>query len=99
VQRDPGYAGFAHLSREEALAKSNFGTARVSGTPEDLILTSPDAPAFFKRAEFLLNLESRIIGFKVFASRAVTWMSAKSFSAPINSISRAANNPTANRSK
>ncbi len=66
----PVYAGFAHLSPEEALAKSNSGTAKVSGTPEDLILTSPEAPAFCKRAEFLLNPERRIIGFKVFASRA-----------------------------
>jgi hypothetical protein len=66
----PVYAGFAHLSPEEALAKSNSGSAKVSGAPEDLILTSPDAPAFCKRAEFLLNPERRIIGFKVCASRA-----------------------------
>jgi hypothetical protein len=66
----PVYAGFAHLTPEEALAKSNSGTAKVSGTAEDLILSSTDAPAFCKRAEFLLNPERRIIGFKVFASRA-----------------------------
>jgi hypothetical protein len=65
----PVYSGFAHLTPEEALAKSNSGTAKVSGTPENLILSSPDAPAFCKRAEFLLGPEHRIIGFKVFASR------------------------------
>jgi hypothetical protein len=66
----PVYAGFAHLSPEEALARSNSGAAKVSGTPEHLILTSPDAPAFCKRAEFLFNPDHRIIGFKVFVSRA-----------------------------
>jgi hypothetical protein len=65
----PVYAGFARLSPEEALATKS-GTAKVSGTAEDLILTSPDAPAFCKRAVFLLNAERRIIGFQVFASRA-----------------------------
>ena len=66
----PVYAGFAHLSPEEALAISNSGTAKVSGTAENLILSSPDAPAFCKRAELLLGPDRRIIGFKVFASRA-----------------------------
>jgi hypothetical protein len=66
----PVYSGFAHLTPEEALAKSNSGTAKVSGTAEDLILNSPDAPAFCKRAELLLNSERQVIGFKVFASRA-----------------------------
>jgi hypothetical protein len=66
----PVYAGFAHLSPEEALAKSNSGSERVSGTPEHLLLTSPDAPAFCKRTEFLLNPERRIIGFEVLVSRA-----------------------------
>jgi hypothetical protein len=66
----PVYAAFAHLSPEEALAKSNSETVKVSGTPEHLLLTSPDAPAFCKHAELLFNPERRIIGFEVFASRA-----------------------------
>ena len=66
----PVYAGFAHLTPDEALAKSNSGTLKDSGTPGKFVVTSPDAPAFCKRVEFLLNPERRIIGFKVFASRA-----------------------------
>jgi hypothetical protein len=66
----PVYAGFAHLSPEEALAISNSETVKVSGTPDHLMLASPDAPAFCKHAEFLFSAERRIIGFEVFASRA-----------------------------
>jgi hypothetical protein len=66
----PVYVGFAHLSPAEALAKSDAGTAKVSGTTDHLILSSPDAPPFCKRAEFVFSPERRIIGFRVFASRA-----------------------------
>jgi hypothetical protein len=66
----PAYAGFAHLTPEEALAKSDSGTGKVSGTPDRLVLTSPDAPEFCKRAQFVLSPERRIVGFEVFASRA-----------------------------
>ena len=65
----PVYAGFAHLSPEEALAKSDGGTAKVSGTTDRLILSSPDAPPFCQRAQFIFGSERRIIGFEVFASR------------------------------
>ena len=66
----PVYAGFANLTPDQALAKSNSGTGKASGTPDHLMLTSPDAPDFCKRAQFLLNPEHRIVGFEVFASRA-----------------------------
>jgi len=66
----PVYAGFARLSAEEALAKSDSATARVSGTPEHLMLTSSDAPAFCKRVELVFSPEHRIIGYAVLASRA-----------------------------
>jgi hypothetical protein len=66
----PVYAGFAHLMPEEALAKSGSGPGMVSGTPDRLMLTSPDAPGFCKRAEFVFSPEHRIVGFEVFASRA-----------------------------
>lgn len=66
----PVYTGFAHLSAEEARAKSDTGTAQVSGTPEHLMLTSVDAPAFCKRAEFVFSPERRIIGYAVVTSRA-----------------------------
>jgi hypothetical protein len=66
----PGYGGFAHLTPEEALAKSDSGIEKVSGTPDHLMLTSPQAPEFCKRAQFVFGPEHRIIGFEVFASRA-----------------------------
>jgi len=66
----PVYAGFAHLGPEEALAKSDSGSGKVSGTPDHLLLSSPDAPGFCQRAQFILSAEHRIVGFEVFASRA-----------------------------
>lgn len=64
----PVYAGFAHLTPEEALAKA--GTGNVSGTPDHLVLASPEAPDFCKSAEFVLSPEHRIVGFQVSATRA-----------------------------
>jgi hypothetical protein len=66
----PVYAGFAHLSPDEALAKSDGGPAKVSGTTDRLILSSPDAPPFCQRAQFIFSSQRRIIGFEVFASQA-----------------------------
>jgi hypothetical protein len=66
----PVYAGFANLTPEQALAKSDSGTGKASGTPDHLMLISPDAPDFCKRAQFVFNPEHRIVGFEVFASRA-----------------------------
>lgn len=66
----PVYAGFAHLSPEEALSKSDGGTVKVFGTTDRLILNSPDAPPFCQRAQVILSPERLIIGFEVFASRA-----------------------------
>ena len=54
---------------EEALAKSDGGPAKVSGTTDRLILSSPDAPPFCLRAQVILSSERRIVGFEVFASR------------------------------
>src|SRR5260370_17184988 len=66
----PVYGGFAHLTQEQALAKSDSGPRKVSNTPDHLMLTSVDAPAFCKRAEFLFSPGHQIVGFAVFASRA-----------------------------
>jgi hypothetical protein len=66
----PVYAGFGHLSPEEAIARPDSPAAKVSGTPDHLQLTSPEAPEFCKSAEFVLNPQHRIIGFRVTASRA-----------------------------
>jgi hypothetical protein len=62
----PAYMDFAQLTPEEALAKPG---GRVSGTPDHLILSSPDAPNFCKRAELVLGAGHRIAGFAVTASR------------------------------
>lgn len=62
----PVYADFAQLTPEDALAK--FG-GKVSGAPDRLTLSSPDAPGFCKRAEFIFGSGHRIVGFQVVASR------------------------------
>jgi hypothetical protein len=65
----PVFAGFAHLSVEEALAKSDSETMKVSGTPDHMTLTSPNAPAFCKQVELVFSSEHRIAGYAVLASR------------------------------
>jgi hypothetical protein len=66
----PVYAGFAHLTQEEALAKSDGGTRNVSGSADRLQFTSTEAPDFCKSAEFIFNADHRIVGFEVLATRA-----------------------------
>jgi hypothetical protein len=66
----PVYAGFGRLTPEEALAKSDSGSGKVSGTSDQLILASPEAPAFCRQIQFVLSPEQQIIGFEVSASRA-----------------------------
>jgi hypothetical protein len=66
----PAYVGFAQLTPEDAFAKSDSGSGKVSGTPDRLMLSSPDAPGFCQRAQFLFSPEHRIVGFEVFPSRA-----------------------------
>jgi hypothetical protein len=62
----PVYADFGQLTPQDALAK--FG-GKVSGTPDHLVLSSPDAPNFCKRAEFVFGADHRIVGFAVDTSR------------------------------
>jgi hypothetical protein len=66
----PVYAGFAHLTSDEALANPGSGSGKAYGTPDRLMLTSPDAPDFCKRAESVFSADHRIVGFEVNASRA-----------------------------
>jgi hypothetical protein len=66
----PVHAGFADLSPEEALAKTDSGTEKVYGTGDRLMLTSSDAPDFCKRAEFVFSADHRIVGFEVNPSKA-----------------------------
>lgn len=66
----PVYAGLGHLTPEGALAKPGSGTGVVSGTPDRLLLASPDAPEFCKRAQLVVDSQRRIIGYQVIATRA-----------------------------
>lgn len=65
----PVYAGFGHLTPEEAIAKSASGDPSVVGAPDGFTLSSPEAPDFCKRAEFVLNALHRIVGFQVIVAR------------------------------
>jgi len=65
----PVYQGFAHLTSEQALAKSGEGARNVSGTADRLQLSSSEAPEFCKNAQFIFNTEHQITGFEVVASR------------------------------
>jgi hypothetical protein len=66
----PVYAGFAHLTPDEALAKSDSGLGRASGTPDHLLLTSLHAPTFCQLAQFIMGADHRIVGYEVSATRA-----------------------------
>ena len=66
----PVYAGFARLTPDEALAKSDSGAGRASGTTDRLVLTSPEAPGFCQRTQAVFTPEHRITGYEVIASRA-----------------------------
>ena len=66
----PVYAGFAHLTPDEALAKSDSGSGKASGTPDRLLLTSLNAPAFCQHAQFIIGADHRIVGYEVSATRA-----------------------------
>jgi len=65
----PVYAGFAQLTPDEALAKPDSGAGKAYGTPDRLLLTSPDAPEFCKRAQFVFSANHRIAGFQVNATQ------------------------------
>lgn len=66
----PVFAGFARLSAKEALAKSDSGTTKISGTQDHLSLISPDAPSFCRQVELVFSSEHQVVGYAVFASRA-----------------------------
>jgi hypothetical protein len=66
----PELAVFAHLTTEEALAKSGSGVGRLADSGDRLTLNSPVAPEFCKRAQLVFGLDHRIIAFEVLASSA-----------------------------
>lgn len=66
------YAGFAHLTTEEALAKSKFGVTRVATRTDRLNVSSDEAPDFCKHAQLIVGAKNEIVGFEVSPSRAET---------------------------
>jgi hypothetical protein len=67
---NPDLAAFAHLTAEEALAKSDSGVSRMAGSADRLTLNSPVAPEFCKRAQLVVSPDNRIVAFEVLASLA-----------------------------
>jgi len=66
------YAGFAHLTTDEALAKPKFDVTRVANTPDRLSVSSDEAPDFCKHAQLIVGAKNEIVGFEVSPSRAET---------------------------
>ena len=66
----PKFAAFAHLTAEEALAKSESGVSRIAGSRDRLTLNPPVAPDFCKQAQLVVSPDNRIVAFEVQASLA-----------------------------
>lgn len=66
----PELAAFAHLTAEQALAKSESGISRIADSQDRLTLNSLAAPEFCKRAQLVVGADHRILAFEVLASLA-----------------------------
>jgi len=66
----PELAVFAHLTAEQALAKSESGVSRIADSSDRLMLNSPVAPEFCKRAQLVVGPDNRIVAFEVLTSLA-----------------------------
>lgn len=66
----PQFTELARLTPDDAMKKSKIGGNSVAGTPDHLILSSPNAPNFCKQAQLLIGAENRIVGFEVLATQA-----------------------------
>jgi hypothetical protein len=62
------YQVFAFLTPEAALAKAELGVARVEDEPDRLRISSPNVPAFCRRAWLVVGADNKIEGFEVLAS-------------------------------
>ncbi len=67
----PAYVGFAQLTVEQTLAETESKVSRKADS-RDLILDSPNAPDFCKRAELVVTPDNRILGFEVWPTAAQT---------------------------
>jgi hypothetical protein len=66
----PQLAGFAHLTAEAALAKSEFGVRRIAGSPDRLAFSSGNTPEFCQQAQLIIGPDNRVAAFEVVASLA-----------------------------
>jgi hypothetical protein len=62
---NPAYQPFAFLTRDGALAKPGAGVRPVDDAPNRLIINSPDAPDFCRRAQLVVGENDKISGFEV----------------------------------
>jgi hypothetical protein len=67
---NPELGAFAHLTAEEALARSASGVGRIAGSVDRLTLNSPIAPDFCKQAQLVVSPDNRIVAFEVLATQA-----------------------------
>jgi len=63
----PELASFAHLTAEEALARSKSGINRVAESPDRLTFSSPGVPEFCKQAQLIVGPDDTIVAFEVHA--------------------------------
>lgn len=68
----PAYQTFAFTTPEEALAKVELGVDRVANAPDRLTVSSPSVPDFCRRAQLVVGLDNKIVGFEVLTSHAET---------------------------
>ena len=66
----PQLTGFAHLTVEAALSKSEFGVKRIADSPDRLTFNSPSVPEFCRQAQLMVGSDGRIVAFEVVASLA-----------------------------
>jgi len=66
----PEITAFAHLTAEQALAKSESGVSRIAGTPDRLAANPPLAPDFCKKGQLVVGPNNRIVAFDVVATQA-----------------------------
>jgi hypothetical protein len=66
----PELTAFAHMTVDDALAKSESGVSRIEGSPDHLTVNPPLAPDFCKRAQLVVGPDNKIVAFEVLASQA-----------------------------
>jgi hypothetical protein len=66
----PAYLGFASLTAEEALSRSDWHVERVPDSPDRLALSSADAPEFCRQARLVVGPDNKIAAFEVVVSEA-----------------------------